>query len=103
MRRREIITLLSGAAVALPFIARAQQADTARRIGVLMAFSEEDPESERRLTALRNELQKLGWTDGRNLRIHYRWSAGEKDQARAGAKELIELQPDILVAHATLS
>jgi putative ABC transport system substrate-binding protein len=68
-----------------------------------MAFAEGDPESERRATAFRNELQKLGWIDGRNVRIDYRWSAGEKEQARAGAHGLVELQPDVLVAHATLS
>jgi len=102
MRRREFITLLSGAAVAFPFIARAR-ANTVRRIGVLMAFAEGDPESERRVTAFRNELQKLSWIDGRNVRIDYRWSAGEKEQARAGANELVELQPDALVAHATVS
>jgi|RhiMethySRZTD1v2_1073278.scaffolds.fasta_scaffold79270_2 ABC-type uncharacterized transport system substrate-binding protein len=103
MRRREFTTLLSAAALGLPFIARAQQAEAGRRIGVLMGFAEEDPESERRLTALRNELQKLGWTDGHNIRIDYRWSTGEKEQAWAGAKELVGLQPDVLVGHASLS
>jgi len=103
MKRREFITLLSGTTVALPFIAWAQQPNAPRRIGVLMAFAEGDSESDRRLLALRSELQKLGWTDGRNVRIDYRWSPGEKGQAQAGAAELVQLQPDVLIAHATLS
>jgi len=102
MIRRKFIALFSSATVALPFIARAQQG-APLRIGVLMAFAEEDPESRRRVAAFRNELQRLGWTDGRNVSIDYRWSRGEKDQAQAGAHELVELQPAVLVAHATLS
>jgi ABC-type uncharacterized transport system substrate-binding protein len=103
MRRRDFAALLSVGALASPLIARAQQAQAGRRIGVLMALAERDPESERRLTALRNELQKLGWTNGHNIRIDYRWSSGDREQAWTAAEELVGLQPDVLVAHATLS
>jgi putative ABC transport system substrate-binding protein len=68
-----------------------------------MALAEGDPESERRLTALRDELQKLGWTVGHNIRIDYRWNSGDIEKAWKAAEELVELQPDVLVAQATPS
>src|SRR5260370_10932015 len=71
LRRREFIPLLGGAAASWPIAARAQQGDGMRRIGVLMNLAEHDPESQARLTALREGLQKLGWTEGRNIRIEY--------------------------------
>ena len=75
MRRRELIALLSGAAVAWPMAARAQQSDQMRRIGVMMAFAEDDPEASLRVTTLRGELMKLGWTEGRNIRFEQHRSA----------------------------
>jgi putative ABC transport system substrate-binding protein len=75
VKRREFITLLGGATVAWPLAARAQQSERVRRIGVLMATSEDDAESQLRLATFREALQKLGWTEGRDVRIDYRWSS----------------------------
>jgi putative ABC transport system substrate-binding protein len=77
MRRREFITLLGGAAAAWPVVARAQQSGSMRRIGVLMAVSENDPEGQARLNALRQGLNQLGWAEGKNLAIEYRWAGGD--------------------------
>ena len=74
MKRREFITLLGGAAAAWPLAARAQQAERMRRIGVLMNSAADDPEAQARLAAFVQGLQQLGWTDGRNVRIDYRWA-----------------------------
>ena len=74
MRRREFITLLGGAAMAWPLAARGQQSGQMRRIGVLMPFAKDDPEAQARIAAFVQGLQKLGWTEGRNLQIEYRWS-----------------------------
>jgi putative ABC transport system substrate-binding protein len=76
VRRRSFITLLSGTAV-WPLAARAQQPDRVRRIGMLILYSQTDREGEARIAAFLDTLQKLGWTDGRNLRIEYRWTAGD--------------------------
>jgi putative tryptophan/tyrosine transport system substrate-binding protein len=100
MRRRAFMTLLGGTA-AWPLVARAQQADRMRRIGVLIANAESDPEGQTRAVALRQDLQKLGWAEGRNIRIDYRWGAGEPDRAQAYAAELVALAPDVIVAHGT--
>jgi putative tryptophan/tyrosine transport system substrate-binding protein len=81
MKRREFITLLGGAAV-WPLTARAQQGDHMRRIGVLMNFAADDPESSARVTALAQGLKKLGWTDGRNVRIDYRWGAADAERGQ---------------------
>jgi putative ABC transport system substrate-binding protein len=97
MRRRELITLLSGAAV-WPIAARAQQRERMRRIGVLMSFAADDPESQARLTAFAQGLQESGWSDGRNVRIDYRWSAGVSDRYRTFAAELVALRPDVILA-----
>src|SRR5258707_798493 len=78
MKRREFITLLGGAAV-WPFAARAQQM---RRIGVLMAISEDDPQGQVRATAFRQNLADLGWTEGGNLKIEWRWSGGDIARVR---------------------
>jgi ABC-type uncharacterized transport system substrate-binding protein len=102
MRRREFITLLGGAG-AWPVAARAQQAERMRRIGVLMNLSESDLEAQRLVTAFRESLTQLGWTDGRNLRIDYRWAGGDVSRIRAFAKELVELSPDVMVGYATPS
>jgi putative ABC transport system substrate-binding protein len=82
MRRREFIGLLSGAA-ACPLAARAQQPERMRRIAVLHGGSDrDDPRSQRNIAAFLQALQQLGWTDGRNVRIDYRWPAGDADKAR---------------------
>ena len=97
MKRREFITLLGGAA-ALPLAAQAQQREKPRRVGVLMALAADDPESSRRLTAFVQGLQELGWSEGRNVRIDVRWSAGDAARMRVQAAELIVLAPDVVFA-----
>jgi putative ABC transport system substrate-binding protein len=105
LKRREFITLLGGAAAApamlWPFAARAQQPERMRRIGVLMGDSENNRAARLQAQALQKGLEELGWTDGRNARFDYRWIAGEAERARPLAKELIALQPDVLVSHGT--
>jgi putative tryptophan/tyrosine transport system substrate-binding protein len=101
--RREFITLLGGAAAAWPLSARAQQPAGIRRVGVLMNLSENDLEAQRLVTAFREGLAQLGWVDGRNLRMDYRWASGDVGRIRAFAKELVELSPDIIVGYATPS
>ena len=98
MTRRAFISLLGGAA-AWPLAARAQQ--PMRRIGLLMATAENDPETQHRLAALRDGLQKLGWTEGRNLRSEYRWGENDLDRMRAGAEELAALKPELIFAAPT--
>jgi putative tryptophan/tyrosine transport system substrate-binding protein len=80
MQRREFITLLGGAAVAWPRAARAQQADRIRRVGVLESRTADDPEGKARLAVFAQGLRELGWTDGRNMRIDYRWAAADADR-----------------------
>src|ERR1051326_235437 len=103
MRRRELIIVIGGMAVAVPFAVRAQQPTGVRRLGVLLNLSEDDLEAQRLVTAFRERLAQLGWADGRNLRIDYRWSGGDVSRVRAFAKELVELSPDIIVGYATPS
>jgi putative tryptophan/tyrosine transport system substrate-binding protein len=100
MRRREFITLLGGAA-AWPLAARAQQSEKTRRIGVLNAFAETDPEGQAWDAAFRKRLDELGWIDGRTVKIDTRWGAGSVDRMRLFAKELVRLNPDVLVAATT--
>jgi putative tryptophan/tyrosine transport system substrate-binding protein len=102
MKRREVITLLGGAA-AWPLAPRAQQPERMRRIGVLMNVAANDPEGEARLTAFVQGLQQLGWTDGRNVRIDSRWAAGNADRFHRYAEELVALMPDVILASATPS
>jgi putative ABC transport system substrate-binding protein len=97
MNRRDAMTLLGGAA-AWPLAARAQQADMIRRIGVLLSASETDPEGQTRVAALREALQELGWTEGRNLKIDYRWAASGLGLERAYAAELVASKPDVIFA-----
>src|SRR5919197_6595145 len=97
MRRREFIVLL-GAAAAGPRAARAQPADRVRRIGVLANFAANDPEMQRRIAVFRDELQKFGWTDGRNVRTEFRFYGSDLELLRADAAELAHLQPDVIVA-----
>jgi putative tryptophan/tyrosine transport system substrate-binding protein len=97
MKRREFITLLGGAA-AWPIAARAQQGERMRRIGVFMPLAADDPESLARVGAFLQGLQALGWTDGRNVRIDYRWTAGDAERIRRYAVELAALAPDVILA-----
>jgi len=96
--RREFITLAGGAAAAWPLTARAQQADRMRHVGVLMGIAEDDAETKARLAKFRQELERLGWSEGRNVRIDIRFAPGGA-QAQALAKELVALRPDVILAH----
>ena len=98
MKRREFITLLGGTAAAWPLAARAQQGERMRRIGVLMNLAADDPQSPVRIATFLLGLQESGWTDGRNLRIDYRWGAGDPDRYRRYAAELVALAPDVILA-----
>ena len=100
MRRREFILTLGGAAT-WPLAARAQQGERMRRIGMLLASAESDREGKLRIAAFVNQLQGLGWTDGRNIRFDYRWASGDADRFRMFAKELVDLQPDVIVGQNT--
>jgi len=97
-RRKFLATLLGGAAAAWPLASRAQQRGM-RRIGVLMTIAADDPESFARLAALLHRLQELGWIDGRNMRMEYRWAPGGADVRRKVASELIALAPDVILAN----
>src|SRR5215475_1478660 len=96
-KRREVITLLGGAA-AWPLAARAQQTERVRRIGVLTAANEHDPETQLRMGAFREGLEKLGWAEGRNLHIDYRWGGGSIERTGTYAAELVALKPDVIFA-----
>ena len=98
MRRREFIALVGGAAATWPRAARAQQPERIRRIGILTIFTESDHEARSWTNALVQRLQELGWTNGQNLRIDYRWAADESSRAPMLAQELLKLQPDAIVA-----
>ena len=100
MRRREFITLLGSAAATWPISARAQSSPV-RRIGVLVGLTEDDPQTKTRLAGFRQGLERRGWSEGRNVRIDYRFAAGSSDQYQLLAKELIALQPDVILAHST--
>ena len=97
MKRREFITLLGGAA-AWPLAARAQQGERMRRIGVLSSLAESDLEAQSRFAAFSRALQELGWTDGSNVRIDYRWGAGDADRIRRYTGELVALAPNVILA-----
>ena len=102
MRRREFITLLGGAAATWPLAAHAQQPDRMRRIGILMAHSESDPEFQAYVAAFREGLQKVGWVEGRNFQLDFRWGAlGDAELRRRSAIELIALKPDLIVTQNT--
>jgi putative tryptophan/tyrosine transport system substrate-binding protein len=97
MKRRQLIRLLGGAAVAWPLGTRAQQADQMRRVGVLSSLTADDPEGQARVVAFREALQALGWTDGRNLQIDVRWSAGDAEGLRRNAADLAAHAPDVIL------
>jgi putative ABC transport system substrate-binding protein len=102
MRRREFITLVGGA-TAWPIVARGQQTERVRRVGVLVSRAADDPLGQARLAAFRQTLQQLGWSDGRNVRIDLRWCETDAERARRYALELIALAPDIFLADGTVS
>jgi putative ABC transport system substrate-binding protein len=101
MERRAVITLLGGAAATWPFAARAQRSTGVPTVGVLMTVAKVDPESQARVAAFRQGLADLGWKDGENLRIEYRWSASDSELIRQYAEELVALVPDVLLANGT--
>src|SRR5260370_17367510 len=101
MNRREFITLLSGAVVAWPLAARAQQSDRVRHIGVLIPTEEHDPESQARIAAFRHGLEEFGWTNGRNIRTDYRFAGGDTDRIRTHVAELVNSAPDLIVGNSS--
>ena len=102
MQRREFIRLLGGAAVVAPLTARAQQSGGMRRIGVVMGYAATDPAAQAQVAALRQELQKLGWEEGRNIRIDVRFSAADAGRVRAAVMDLMSFTPDVLVSNTNL-
>jgi putative ABC transport system substrate-binding protein len=100
MERRRFITLL-GATLASPLAARAQQTDRGAHIGVLMGIGDSDPEAKPRVEAFRKGMEELGWTEGRNIRLDYRWTAGDPDRTILFAKEIFELKPDVILVHSS--
>src|SRR6516225_12189406 len=101
MKRREFIIFFGGAAAAWPLVARAQQPERLRRIGVLISSREDDPDGQARAALLRQGLSEPGWTEGRNIHIDYRWAGGDAAQAEANAAELVSQKPDVIVANST--
>jgi ABC-type uncharacterized transport system substrate-binding protein len=101
MRRREFITLLGGAAVAWPLVVRAQQTGPIRRVGVLMGYAESDPLAKTLLAEFTQALSEFGWIEGRNLRLDVRWAPANTDLMRTYAKELVSLQPDVILTNST--
>jgi len=98
--RREFTTLLGGAGIGWAGMSIAQSADGPRRVGVLMGIGDNDPEAKPRLEALENGFKELGWTSDR-IHLDVRWTAGDPDRTRLFAKEIVELKPDVIVAHST--
>jgi putative tryptophan/tyrosine transport system substrate-binding protein len=101
MRRREFITLLGGAAVAWPVAARAQQSERVRHISLLLGIAENDPEARSRVKAFQQGLRDLGWVEGRNIRIDYRFAASDPSRIKEYVEELIRLTPDVIVGNST--
>ena len=101
MKRREFLGVLGGAA-SWPLAARAQQSDRVRRIGVLMGYAESDAEGQAYVAIFREGLQKLGWAEGHNFRIDIRWAASDPEAVQRLAKELVALQPDLILSPTTL-
>jgi putative ABC transport system substrate-binding protein len=101
MRRREFVSLFGSAAAAWSLAARGQQSDRLRRIGVLMGLSEGDGGGQAEVNALQEGLRDLGWVEGHNIHIDYRWPGGDTERARAFAKEVVALKPDVLVTRST--
>jgi putative ABC transport system substrate-binding protein len=102
LKRREFITLLGSAAAAWPLAARAQQPERMRRIGVLMGYAETDPAAQAQVATLRQELQKLGWDEGRNIHIDVRFPGADVGRVRTALMQLMSLAPDVLVSNTNL-
>ena len=96
--RRELITALGGVALTWPLAARAQQGERVRRIGLLQGLTADDPVAQANNAAFVQGLQQLGWTDGRNVHIDFRWAAGNVADMRKNAAELVALAPDVILA-----
>ena len=103
MRRRDFIKVIAGSAAAWPLAAHAQQPERMRRIGVLMGPAADDPEAQARIAALLQGLQQLGWAVGRNVRVDIRWAAGNAEDSRRYAAELVALASDVIVANGSMS
>ena len=103
MKRRKFISFVGGAAVAWPLAVWAQEPGRVRKIGVLFAFFDSDPESQSRIAAFQQELENLGWRAGQNIQIEYRWANGDAERFRSFAAELVAARPDVLVGHASPS
>jgi putative ABC transport system substrate-binding protein len=101
MRRRDFIKTVAGSATSWPLVARAQQSDRMRRIGVLMLYPESDPEGQARATAFQQGLDKLGWVVGRNVQIDFQWGAGDANWIRTAAERLMRQSADVIVANGT--
>jgi putative ABC transport system substrate-binding protein len=101
MRRREFISLIGGTAVAWPLASRAQQPERIRRVAILMGFAESDRDGQIFIAAFREGLHNLGWTEGRNIRFDTRWTALDTELVQRFAKELVALQPDLILSHVT--
>ena len=98
MRRREFITLLGGTAAAWPLAAHAQQPERTQRIGVLLGLADGHPETQSRVTGFQKGLRDLGWVEGRNIRLDYRFAGSDPNLIREYTAELIRLTPDVIVA-----
>src|SRR6516165_7436142 len=101
MKRRDLITLLGGSVLGWPLVTHAQQSDRMRRIGVLMAFSESDPEARSLTAGFREELGKLGWTEGHNVQFDTHWATADVESLQRSAKQLVALQPDLILTGST--
>jgi hypothetical protein len=103
MRRRHFITMIGGAATARPLAVRAQQFDPTRRIGVLMAIAADNPQAKPRLAAFAQGLQQLGWIEGQNVRVDYRFADGNADDMRRYAAELVDCALELEIIHSRSS
>jgi len=101
--RREFITALGGAAVAWPIAARAQQREQQRRLAIMLAYPENDSQGQQYAAAFVQGLRDLGWTEGGNIQIDYRWCGSDVDRIRHAASELLERKPDVILAHSALT
>jgi putative ABC transport system substrate-binding protein len=100
MRRRDFVKAIASSSVAWPLAARAQQTDQVRRVGVLMNVAPEHPEGQPFVAAFRQALQRLGWIEGRNIRIDIRWGENDVERDRRYAADLVALTPDVVLAAA---
>ncbi len=97
MRRRDFFKVIGGTVAGWPLTARAQQPERMRRVGVLMGLAESDLEAQSLISTTWHRLGELGWSEGRNIRIEDRWTAGDNNRLRAYAAELAQLKPDVIV------